>query len=457
MTNIGKMDSLLSRLCDGEMIPDSEFASDPETEAGVPTESEPNQEQGKIPWALAEKEVPSVLNTFRKVTENPQSGTHVEDKTAVLTEKRSHTLPQHPPLPHTHEQGGPSLAKGPSLALPSCTASVGDGPSGESVGGRDTESLLNCGSKVAHFYYEPRAGRRKVYEAQLIKKWQYKNRWFGEVKYPSYPGQFCKVEIGVDAFPWSDWLLEKSESPSGYLKQKLGKGKKRKENVEDESARVQSFWRKKQKRGGTASYHCSNANSLHFVGKSVQKLHTLDQKPTEGYVLFRTNSFAGTKKNGPNCGLDALNFCIGDSNLVKVHDVRLTAKERNETTNELSFPIITQTLKRMKLPFRLKQDKSIKQSALTLLQKTQGIFLFRARVYGSTGDTLFHYYGYDSWRRLLFDNNSVQDQRYVVVDDADIRSKETANGLMSNIGCHRILEVYVVELHAKRIAQTSHV
>ena len=55
--------------------------------------------------------------------------------------------------------------------------------------------------------------------------------------------------------------------------------------------------------------------------------------------------------------LDALNFCLGDSALITVPDLVETSNMLYGERTVPSFAILTQTIRRMKLPFKLEKQK----------------------------------------------------------------------------------------------------
>ena len=106
--------------------------------------------------------------------------------------------------------------------------------------------------------------------------------------------------------------------------------------------------RSKTRKGGGASFHSSSKAALKFSAPLLNAgLVEYEQTPDQrGLILFRTASFSGTRKPGENCALDSLNFCIGDSSLVKAPDLTETSKKLYGEKEMPSFEIMSQTMRR---------------------------------------------------------------------------------------------------------------
>ena len=101
---------------------------------------------------------------------------------------------------------------------------------------------------------------------------------------------------------------------------------------------------------------------------------------------------------------------------------------------------------------------------LFLLRETSGIFIVRSEVIqenenDSTGHPTraFHFYGIDSWRRVIYDNDKDPTVRYCQWDSSDFESESTAKDLFRGLGVQQILEVYTVKVLARRAHETTYV
>ena len=167
-------------------------------------------------------------------------------------------------------------------------------------------------------------------------------------------------------------------------------------------------------------------------------------------------------KQGENCALDALNFCLGDDQLIKVPDLTATSKELYGEREMPSLQIITQTLRMMHLPFELQKVKLGRGPVAlhTLLTKTEGIFLMLCDVNSGGargGGTLVgHFFGVDCWRKIIYDNDKDESSRYCQWDVSDTATPQDALNLFKQIGLVQLKQVYVVKVLASRRGETSY-
>ena len=100
-------------------------------------------------------------------------------------------------------------------------------------------------------------------------------------------------------------------------------------------------------------------------------------------------------------------------------------------------------------------DFCLQFSLLHLLQKTQGIFILRAEVLDAEGNKVFHFYGLDAWRKLIYDNDKDPSVRYCQWDASDMASEDSAKALFKQLGLVQLLEVYSVMVLASRARETK--
>ena len=218
--------------------------------------------------------------------------------------------------------------------------------------------------------------------------------------------------------------------------------------------------RSKTRKGGGASFHSSSKAALKFSAPLLNAgLVDYEQTPDQtGHILFRTASFSGTRKPGENCALDALNFGIGDSSLVKAPDLTETSKKLYGEKEMPSFEIMTQTMRRKHLPFELQRLKKFGQGPIalhSLLNKTEGMFLLNCQV-KSDGELVGHFIGVDAWRRIIYDNDADETARYCQWDESDMATPEAAKDLFTQIGLVQLMHVYIVKVLASRKGETSY-
>ena len=218
--------------------------------------------------------------------------------------------------------------------------------------------------------------------------------------------------------------------------------------------------RSKTRKGGGASFHSSSKAALKFSAPLLNAgLVDYEQTPDQtGHILFRTASFSGTRKPGENCALDSLNFCIGDSSLVKAPDLTETSKKLYGEKEMPSFEIMTQTMRRKHLPFELQRLKKFGQGPIalhSLLNKTEGMFLLNCQV-KSDGELVGHFIGVDAWRRIIYDNDADETARYCQWDESDMATPEAAKDLFTQIGLVQLMHVYIVKVLASHKGETSY-
>ena len=231
------------------------------------------------------------------------------------------------------------------------------------------------------------------------------------------------------------------------------KGKKRR-GRDDGSSRTKTHTH------GGASFHSSSKAALNFSASLLNSgLVNSEQAPDQqGLIPHRTAAFSGTRKPGENCALDSLNFCLGDASLIKAPDLTETSKKLYGEKEMPSFEIITQTMRRMHLPFELRKAKKLGQGPIalhSLLNKTEGIFLLRCQV-KSNGKLVGHFLGVDCWRRIIYDNDADETMRYCQWDESDMASPGTASDLFRQIGLVQLMQVYIVKVLASRRSETSY-
>ena len=211
---------------------------------------------------------------------------------------------------------------------------------------------------------------------------------------------------------------------------------------------------------GGASFHSSAKAALNFSAPLLNAgLADNEQAPDQqGLIPHRTASFSGTRKPGENCALDSLNFCIGDSSLVKAPDLTETSKKLYGEKEMPSFEIMSQTMRRKQLPFDLHRLKTLGQGPIalhSLLNKTEGIFLLLCQV-ESDGELVGHFYGVDAWRRIIYDNDADETARYCRWDESDTATPEAAKDLFAQLGLVQLMHVYIVKVLASRKGETSY-
>jgi hypothetical protein len=216
---------------------------------------------------------------------------------------------------------------------------------------------------------------------------------------------------------------------------------------------------KKRKIGG-ASFHSSDKSLLEVLKTSLVVPVIVQTPDRTGWILYRTEELAGTRKVGDNCALDTLNFSLGDKSLIKAADLQETSKIiYGEEKCVPSWTTILKTVERKKMPFRLEKVKKMTQGEkgfLMLLMMTKGIFMLRAQVHDGKGGYSFHFYGLDAWRRLIYDNDKDVTRRYVQWGESDMANSGTAKALFTELGMNQIYEVYVVKVLAARTRETKY-
>ena len=172
-----------------------------------------------------------------------------------------------------------------------------------------------------------------------------------------------------------------------------------------------------------------------------------------GYMLLRHNMFSVTRRRGENCVLDAVAQALGDPTVVSLRKLRAFAKSCDcHGCDVRSLPFVARFLRGAKTPYDLVNDAAT-QSGEDLFRASPAIRLVSYEM----PQRRFHCVVFDTFRRLLVDNDEDPARRYYHWDQAMASDGLKASSLLEErYGFLRLREVYIVKVHAKRLHETCH-
>ena len=172
-----------------------------------------------------------------------------------------------------------------------------------------------------------------------------------------------------------------------------------------------------------------------------------------GYMLLRHNAFCVTRRRGENCVLDAVAQALGDADVVNVAKLRTFASSHDcDGCDARSLSFIARFLNDAKTPYRLVRDPAT-QSSANLFRASPAIRLVSYEMPLRN----FHCVVFDTFRRLLVDNDEDRSLRYHHWDETMASDDAKALALLSRrYAFVRIREAYLVKVHAKRLDETCH-